>query len=425
MKKTSVLAPAVLAAMVAVNPALAQNAAPEAPQGLTCGIYSSTGWFGQDADASDLSTAEGPLNQTLDLPAGKKAVLAFKVGTAGSGMRIELAPNSDSDPTLQVLNASGELIGSNDDFGSGLGSRVEADLAPGNYCAVIEEVNNAAMNVNARASRSDQPALINENDTSGGGSSIAACTSTTEAQPFSEAALSAAVASGRVNVGIQVPGPKYLRLELAEPTPLVFRATANGPDPQIALFDANGSLIAENDDAEDLNSRLDFPDALAAGTYCLGVTSINDSSGRIDVSAEKLDRASYLRAAFERGEIPPTAGSDFTAEPLDLKSTQPTVALLGNAAAWFELNVEEESVLIVNAYGQMAGIDTKLRLFGPNGQMIEEIDDVEGSTDARVGPRLFQPGRYSLALMKVGTSDGGVGATRPVMISTERFVRAK
>lgn len=424
MKKTYVLAPAVLAAMVAVNPALAQNAAPAAPEALTCGIYSSTGWFGESAEGSDLSTSDAALNQTLNLPAGKKAVLAFKVGAAGSGMRIELAPQDSSDPTLQILNASGELVGSNDDYGSGLGSRVEADLAAGNYCAVIEEVNNAAMVVNARASRYDQPALIAD----GGGetsSTIAACTSTTEAQPFSEAALSAAVSSGRVNLGVQVPGTKYLRLELAEPTPLVFRATANGPDPQIALFDGTGSLIAQNDDAEDLNSRLDFPDALAAGTYCLGVSSVNDAPGRIDVSAEKLDRASYLRAAFERGEIPPTAGSGFTAEPLDLKSTQPTVALLGNAAAWYELNVEEETVLIVNAYGQMAGIDTKLRLFGPNGQMIEEIDDVEGSTDARIGPRLFQPGRYSVALMKVGSSDGGVGATRPVMISTERFVRAK
>lgn len=413
------LSPLGLAAILAAGPAFAQGNDP-----LQCGIYRMTDWIGDSAEASDVAKAESAIQRVVDLATGQKAVLGFRVSDADTEVRVELRPENGNDPKVQIISASGETLAMNDDYGSTLASRVDLSLPAGDYCALVEEVSNNAIRMTAQVSRAEHPALISESASSSD-TGIAACTAETTGTPLGDGDFAAAIGNGRVLSRVSAAETSYLRFDLTDLTPLILRAEASGPDPKVALFDAAGNLIAENDDADGLNSRLDFPAGLAAGSYCLGVTSVSQTTGQISVSAEKLDRESYLRSAFLRGEIPPSAGLDLPVEALDLDARLPVMALMGTDAIWYRFRVEEQTVLIFNAFGRSAGLDTKLRLFSGTGQMLEEVDDVEGSTDARIGPRLFEPGVYTMALTKVGASEGSLGVALPVMLSVERFVRAK
>jgi hypothetical protein len=88
--------------------------------------------------------------------------------------------------------------------------------------------------------------------------------------PLTQGSLDAALARGGAQATNTVTGTPYYRFTLDTPQGLSIRAQNEAADPYIYLFDGTGALIAENDDYDSLNSRIDITDAAAAGHLLRG-----------------------------------------------------------------------------------------------------------------------------------------------------------
>ncbi|WP_022706626.1 hypothetical protein [Paracoccus zeaxanthinifaciens] len=402
---------ALVAAMAPALPASAQDAAAE-PQTFTCAGQPAE-WLGGTREGSDIATADAAIALTMTTRTGQHPHAAFTV--TGDAQQIRLEAASDGDPMLRLQTPDGTQIDENDDAAGTLNSRIETQLAPGDYCVQLIPVGNEDMTAQVQLGTADmEPLLADPEDLA-----IAACTPQTEATPLAEAPLAAALPA-RTEAPASVT---YHRFTLDQPTGLTLRATSEQLDPNMVLFDGTGRKIAENDDADGLNSRLDFPNGLMAGDYCLGVAPLSAGSGSIAVLAEALDRDTYLAGAYARGEIAPTADGSYPMQALEFPRDRETVVLQDGTAQWLTFTLEEETMVVVNAYGMMTGVDTNLALFGPGGAALEQNDDHGEGTDSQLGPVLLQPGLYRLALTDIGRDEQG--AVRPVTLTFDRFLRAE
>jgi hypothetical protein len=395
--------------------ALAQENTP-----LTC-AGSAAAWLGGSADAAFVGADSAPLLQQASVAAGQTPVFAFRVDGAAQETRIEASAVNGGDPVISLITSDGQLVAENDDYGGTLNAQAVSLLEPGDYCVRLSAVGGGPISATIQVSRTDQVALLPEAvDTT-----INVCLPDTDAVPLVEGPLDAALTAGPVSQDIG-SGVGYLRFDLTEGASLTLRAESGLLDPQIRLYDAAGTLLGENDDAEGLNARLDFLTALPAGSYCVAAGPLSAGEGTIIVTAEKLDRDSYLRAAWRRGELAPPEGADYPVQAIDLAKESEALLLHDGAAQWLAFDIPEDSVLIVSSFGQMSGADTRLVLFGPSGLPVTQADDSETGLDARLGPVLLEAGRYRLAVMDVGRLEGVAGGPiRGIGLAFERFVRVK
>lgn len=372
------------------------------------------GWLAE----ADLSTADAPLQAEGRTDAATRPWFAFRTGAETTALRLEAEAVGAGDPSLVLATPDGEVLAENDDAAGMLNSRIETSVGPGTYCLRLVPVGEPLMTARVRAGRADQPALLAEP----ADLTIAACGPETAGTALAEGPLDAVLPAGKVEHQTGA-GVEYLRFSLAAPTAVTLRAVSEGLDPQVKLYDGAGVLVAENDDADGLNSRLDFLTPLAAGDYCLGVAPLSAGEGSITVSAEALDREGFLRTAWRKGEMPPPEG-EWPVQALDLAQVRDTVVLHDGAAQWLSFALERPSVLVVDAYGQAVGVDSKLALFGAAGQLVAENDDADGGTDAQLLVRL-EPGAYRLAVMDVNRLDQPGAPIRPIGLVFERYERVE
>lgn len=405
------LAPLPLALLAAL-PALAQDA--PAADGPTCSGQPAQ-WLGESAEASDITTAESPLTRQMTTAANRSNPYAmFRV--TGTMQALRLEAQSDGDPALRLETPDGDMLAENDDA-IGLNSRIEQSVGPGDYCVLLQPIGNADMTATVQLTRPEMPALLADPvDTT-----ITACTPDTPAEDWATGPLETALPVRTESDG-QV---RYLRFSLESNTSLTLRAVSEGLDPNMILFDGAGVQIAANDDADGLNSRLDFPNGLTAGDYCLGVAPLSAGEGVITVSAEALDRDSFLRSAWRRGELPPPLDGDFPMQTIDLTADRETVVLHDGSAQWLSFTLERETALVVSAYGGLVGVDSKLALFDRSGAVMAQDDDSGSNTDARIGPVVLEAGRYRLAVTDVNRPDQTGAPIRPVGLVFERFERVE
>lgn len=378
-------------------------------------------WLGPEA-GGDVSTSEAPLATVANAAAGQQAILAFRVSGDTQALRIE-AEAPEGDPAISLLTEEGDLIAENDDTAVSLNSLVETSVGPGTYCVAVRSANDSALSATVQVSRQDQPALLAEDNQEAGIDGIAPCTADTPADALSPDPLDSQLNQGPVMAAQNGMQTHYYRFSLSRPTPMTLRATSPTLDPILKLFDGQGVLVAENDDADGLNARLDFASSLAAGDYCIAAASLGGQPGELTVSAEKLDPAAFLRNAYSRGELAPPADGNYPIQEIDLARLTQTVLLHDGAAQWLGLVLEQPTVLIISAYGSFAAADPKLVLFAALGAPVAENDDVDGSTNARLGPVLLEQGRYHLGVIDVSRNDGTIGPIRPVGLIFDRFQR--
>lgn len=383
-------------------------------------------WIRDSNVASNISQAEGPIGTMISTGATGRLV-GFHVSEEGQFVRLEAEAVGSGDPVLTLLDGTGSVLAENDDAGDTLSSRIETTLSAGDYCLRVTNYDSNSVQMGIQIGQQDDPALFEVSDSGGADRGAMACNAETQAQPLVEGALNAAVAAGDVTLAVPADGVTYLRFELDAPTELTLRAMSPTLDPTATLFDAQGNMIAQNDDADGTNSRMDFPSALPAGQYCMGVSiySGGRADGEIQVLASKLDLDSYLAGAYRRGELVPPLGGTFPVRELDLAKVKQEVALLGGVAQWYSFELAEPTVIIVDAFGSLVGVDPNLSLFSANGQAVADNDDYNNSNDARLGPVLLSPGRYSMALTDVNQTDQLGAAVRPVMLNFERYLRAQ
>ncbi|MFC3169774.1 hypothetical protein ACFOD7_17120 [Paracoccus fontiphilus] len=402
-------------------PALAQEA-PADPG--ACGA-AQVQWLAQDEAGQDVSAAQAALSAQVQVTGSRDTVLAFRATAERQSLRVE-ARTENGDPAISLLTGDGDVIAENDDTPVSLNSRVETAVGPGIYCVAVRSVGGGDMAATVQVSRPEQPALLNEeSESAGSGNQIAACTPDTAATALGEGAMDERLAQGPVSTTQDGTQVGYYRFSLSQPMPVTLRASSPTLDPYLKLFDAQGVLVGENDDADGLNARLDFVSTLAAGDYCIGAASLSGEAGELTITAEKLDPETFLRNAYRKGELNPPADGSYPVQSVDLTRQKQTVVLHDGTAQWLGFDLDQPTVVIVSAYGSLVGADPRLVLFAASGALEAENDDVDGSTNARVGPVLLQPGRYHLGVVDVSRADGAAGPIRPIGLMIERFLRAE
>jgi len=402
-------------------PVFAQDTAQTTPQaeesqntGPMCGGHPAQ-WLGGSAEASDISTSEGPLAMQLRADGDNHPYVAFRISGDSQDIRAEAQAIGGGDPSLVLSTTQGRDLAQNDDANGTLDSQLTEYMRSGDYCLQLVPVQGGSLQVNLQVSRPDMPPLIETPEDM----SINSCTPTPELTALIEGDPAENLPKTITTEG----GLDYLRLSLAERTALTLRAESDSLDPNMVLYGANGERIAANDDADGLNSRLDFAAGLPAGEYCLGVAPLSPGEGAIDISASVLDPSTLLQDAYRNGDLPPASNADYPIKQIDIKAEPNIVALSDGGAQWFTFDVEKQSVLIVNAYGSILGVDTKLSLFASNGATVDSNDDANDSTDAQIGPLVLTAGTYRMALTDVNNRDSS--AMRPVSLVFELYEKAE
>ena len=392
-----------------------------AQDGVQCGGINAP-WIGGSAQQSDITGASAPFERALAVPVSGDLLTAFRVsGTDTQSLRIEAAPpGQDGDPVMRLIDSTGAVVEENDDAGGSLSSRIERTLPPGDYCVAVSSMSESAFNAVLRIGQDGHEPLFRDV----GSATVSECNADTPAESLAQSSLDEALAQGAIRQVLPSGEGRFLRFSLGAPMSLTLRASSEQLDPFIVLFDGAGNRIAENDDDDGLNARLDLLSTLGAGDYCLGITSMRDGSGTIEVVVEQLDEATVMARGYNDGTIVPPADGGHPIESIDLAGASQKAVLLGRTAKWFTFELREPSVMIIGAYGSLAGADPRLALFGTHNELMAENDDFGDSRDARVGPLLLEPGRYSVALTNFGQGEESGGRIRPVSLVFDRFVRA-
>ncbi len=403
-------------------PAAAQQAAePSSERTQICG--GDPQWLGE-GEHQDITASPDPLAAQAQVMAGRDSLFAFRVGADSQTLRVEASAES-GDPAITLLTEDGDVIAENDDTPASLNSALETTVGPGVYCVAVRSVGDSAMAASVQVSRPEQAPLLSEGGAGPAIDRIAACTPDTTAEALVPGTLNERLDQGAVTATLDGTQTGYYRFTLSQPAPLTLRAASPALDPMLRLYDTQGALLAENDDADGLNSRLDFATPLAAGDYCIAAAALSAQPGEVTVSVERLDVDAFLRNAYRKGKLPPPADGSYPIQAVDLSQAKQTVVLHDGATQWLGFDLDQPTVLIVNAYGGLVGADPKLVLFAASGGVVGENDDAgDGGTDARLGPLLLEPGRYHLGVVDVGRNDGSTGPIRPIGLTFDRFLRA-
>lgn len=393
--KTTVIATLMLGAAA---PAMAQD---------ICGGFGNNGqWIGGDEANSDITSADNYREQMALVLGGNEYVSLFTV-TGPTDVRVEAAGRGSGDPIIDLLDSTGGIILSDDDSGGNAASRAETTLDAGTYCMSMRSYDGGPMTAFVRIGRQEQEPLTEGIDTSaGGGEPAGSCESAT---PFGALGSSA---SASVN---ETP---FWSFDIDSQTAVTITAENESADPVITLYGPGETYIDENDDYDGLNSRIDVTDGLAPGTYCLGVTSLNDDSLPITVSIQEYDPEEALQTLYARGEAaPPLDGSIPVTDLGVLTSRLRQDVQATEDVTWFSLEFDDAGLLVVEAIAN-GNSDPWLVVYDDLGRQVGLNDDYGDGLDSLIAARL-QAGTY---LVGVRQYDGGQGFIRLV---AERYVRAQ
>lgn len=389
--------PALAALLLGVaSPALAQD---------ICGGFGDNGiWIGGDEASSDIATADTYQEQMALVLGGNEYVSLFTL-SGPTDVRVEAAGRGAGDPIIDLLDASGGIILSDDDSGGNAASRAETSLDAGTYCMSMRSYDGGPMTAFVRIGRQEQEALTEGVDTSGGGGALGSCD---EAVPFG------ALGSSMSASAMQTP---YWRFELDAPTALTIVAENETADPVITLYGPGEAYIDENDDYDGLNSRLDVVEPLAPGTYCLGIDALSDEDAPITVSISAYDAEEALQTLYGRGEVAPPLDGTVPITDLGVLDSRLRQDIQANTdTQWFTVEILDPSLLVTEAIGGGSS-DPWLVVYDDFGREVGMNDDYGDGLDSLVMARL-QPGVYIVGVRQYE----GQGLIRLLL---ERYVRAQ
>ncbi|WP_224815103.1 pre-peptidase C-terminal domain-containing protein [Hasllibacter sp. MH4015] len=410
---------------LATTAALALSAAAASAQAVSCGGVGATGqWIGGSPEASDISTSEGPLFIAgLPIPAQGNNVVYFSVSTPGE-FRLEAQPNPTGDSVIEVYDANGTLVVTDDDSGGGLASRAETQLQAGEYCLATRGWAGGSLNADVQVGRLEHEAItqgLSGGFFGGGGSlfvGIDPCTSETPAIPLGTGPIDGQLGDG-VSATNSTNGAPYYRFVLDSAQPVSITAENPSADPYIYVFDGNGTLLAENDDYQSLNSRIDFTSPLQPGTYCIGMRALSDPNQPVTLSVVEYDAEAALHQLYDIGDAaPPLDGSYPIVDMGELPSRSVRdQQISGRNATWFSFTVPEGGAIVIDAV-EVTDSDPLIILYNDIGQEIAFNDDSGGTLNSQIVARV-NPGRYLLAVRQYSDSYQGI-----IRIATERYVPA-
>lgn len=407
LRKITAIA-AILAATTAL-PAFAQDLCGGAAAGGT--------WIGGSEEASDIATAGGPLDILGDVPNGGEHVAMFSV-SATSDVRVEAAPSNGGDTVIDLLDSAGVVILSDDDGGGFLSSRGEITLDPGTYCLATRSYSDTAMLADIRIGLTTHEPItqgsgFNNYDTS--------CLPETEAVGFGGDALDM-VLEGGVRATSSIGETPFYRFTLSEPTPMSFTAENPNADPILRIFDNTGYMLAENDDYDGLNSRIDFVSPLDAGTYCIGLVALSDPNAPVTITASPFSEQDYLASLYNNAETSPPLDGSYPVTDLGTLSTQLRANVnVGDDLVWHQFTVDQSGLVLIEGIGT-GNVDAMLTLFDDFGRFVAQNDDYGQTLDAQIAARV-QPGTYMLAVGR--PTDYNYGSPGLTRVGMQMYVAAQ
>lgn len=387
---------------LAALPAAAQDA-------NLCGGAGLNGqWLGGDEASSDVSTTDSYIEQMALVLLRNEYVGLFTVSQDGD-YRIEAQGRGGGDTVLDVRNAAGEIVASDDDSGGDAASRAEVFLPAGTYCASMRSFDGSPLTAFVRAARIDQEPLTPGFVTSPGeGGSDGEC-DLSVAQPLV--------------LGEPVSNPwstqNVYSLRLDAPMAISLTAENQDADPILTLFDPAGNWVAENDDFDGLNSRIDMANPLPAGEYCIALDLYGDESLPITVTAKEYDAVEIQQNLYARGDASPPLDGTYPVESLGELATRLRQDVnVGGDATWYAFDVYEGGLVLVEAIAQGQG-DPVLVMYDDLGRQVGYNDDYDGSLNSLLTVRV-QPGTYLVAVRQLDNDTTGF-----VRMLFERYVPAR
>ena len=390
--------------MSALRPALylvlTLTAQPLAAQVAPCGPDGESGqWLAGSEAASDIATADDFGEQMALVLTGNSFVGLFSV-SAATDVRIEAAGRGNGDPTLTLLGPDGTEIATDDDSGGNGAARIEMPLDPGTYCAVVRSFDDSPMAAFVRVGRSEMEALtpgLTGMPEQTGADAREGCDTARDLGTLDTTTLAVTAPAAEM---------PFARFTLTSPTAVSVTASNADADPAVKLLDATGGTLAENDDFDGLNARIDQSAPLAPGTYCIALSAISDDTQAIDLAVSVYDAAAARQGLYDRGEAaPPLDGSIAVTDLGSVKGGLQRDLQVGGTAQWFSVTTDGPGLLLAEAIGAGDASDPWLILFDAAGREIAQNDDSGGGTDAMIAARIMA-GTYLIGLKQVGDHSG-------------------
>lgn len=372
-----------------------------------CGGVGANGqWLGGDEASSDISRASDYLEQMALVLLRNEYVALFTLSEPGE-VRIEAEGRGSGDTVIDLRDAAGNLVISDDDSGGNGASRAETFLDPGTYCVSLRSVDGSPLTGFVRVGRPEHAALTAGVETpstqAGGECDLSQAAPITLGQPVTNS----------------VDGAPFYSLALDQPTAISLTAENRDADPVLVLYDGQGNWLAENDDFDGLNSRIDMADPLAPGQYCIALRALSDSSLPVTTTAKVYDPEEVMMTLYARGEASPPLDGSYPVTALGEISTRLREDVnVGGDAAWYSVDVFEGGLLLIEAIAQGQG-DPVLTVYDDLGRQVAYNDDHDGSLDSMITARI-QPGTYLVAVRQLDNSMQGV-----IRLVFERYVPAR
>ena len=383
---------------------------------ICAGLGANTLWIGGAQASSNISTSADYLEQMALVLGTNQYVAGFEV-SEGADIRVEAAGRGNGDTIIDLFSADGTLIATDDDSGGMAASRTENFLEPGTYCVALRSFDDAPMTAFVRVGRMDQEPLTQGIEEGMGDSGDSG-----------DAMDGDVCAAGGTAPILEFDSPQSAsvddvseyRFTLDAPMPISLTATNEDADPLITLYSADGTYIAENDDSDGLNSRINLAQPQDPGEYCLSVQALSDTTLPVEVTLVAYDPVAAMQALYDSGEAsPPLDGSYPVTDLGEVKSRLRTDVQLGTNATWLKFDVPQSGVIVVEAISASSDGDPTLRLFDDLGRELAYNDDYGDGFDSFVAVRV-QPGSYLAAVSEV--SDGAMPLVR---LLVETYVPAR
>lgn len=196
----------------------------------------------------------------------------------------------DVDPVLTLFGEGGQMITWDDDGAGNLDARISATLEPGKYCTQLRLISSQPVStatvvlLGTDGLPPDPMAAENE--------AIAAmCADPARAPVLSDNVGAGDTFTGNGNVTYAAQSGAF-RISLPEAATLRIDALSPSIDTVLSVRDADGALVTENDDHQDMSggdSRIE--QSFAAGDYCLVVKPYSESEGTFTVSVTGMGGA--------------------------------------------------------------------------------------------------------------------------------------
>ena len=402
----SVLRPILSALLVcAAPPVLAQT--------TPCGDAGDGGqWIAGSEAASDIATAETFGEQMALVLNANRFVGLFSLSAAAE-VRIEAAGRGNGDPTLTLLGPDGTEIATDDDSGGNGAARIETPLDPGTYCAVVRSFDDTPMTAFVRIGRTEMEAL-----TDGMSDAPGQTSDTNRAAGCAAATVVGTLGDGALTYQGSAADAGFARFTLDAPTAVSITADNADADPSLTLMGPDGEMLAENDDFDGLNARIDMASPLDPGTYCIALEAISDRDAPIDVAIRTYDAAAALASLYDQGEAaPPMDGSVAITDLGPLQNRTRQDLQVDGVTSWFSVSLDAPGLLLVEALRSGSAGDPWLVLYDDLGREIARDDDGGDDTNARIAARVMT-GTYLVGVRQVGDNSGFV------RLLLERYVPA-